>query len=45
MKLRKEEMVALVAWDGKSRGVNDASAHFLEEPKNSNLTIKEISTL
>lgn len=43
--LQNEKKIALVAWDGKSRGTDDASAHFLNEAKNRKFTIKEINTL
>jgi hypothetical protein len=42
---KNEKMIVLIVWDGKSRGIDDASAHFLNEAKSRKLAIKEINTL
>ena len=40
----KQELVALVVWDGESRGDDDVTAHFLEEAKRRDLNVTEILT-
>jgi len=39
-----KKIIALVAWEGKTRGPNDVTAHFLKEAKNRNISIAEINT-
>jgi hypothetical protein len=40
-----EPLTVLVVWDGQSRGEDDVTGHFLEEAKNRELSVSEISTL
>jgi hypothetical protein len=40
-----KKIIALVVWDGKSRGPDDITTHFLEEAKKKDISIEEISTL
>ena len=40
----KQELTALVVWNGESRGEDDVTGHFLEEAKRRNLNVTEIMT-
>lgn len=42
---RKQELAALVVWNGVSRGEDDVTAHFLEEAKGRGLRVGEIPTV
>jgi hypothetical protein len=42
---KNEKMIVLIVWDGKRRGTDDVTAHFLNEAKSRKLAIKEINTL
>jgi hypothetical protein len=42
---RKQEIGALVAWNGVSRGEEDVTAHFLEEAKGRGLRVGEVLTV
>jgi hypothetical protein len=38
-------ITALVIWNGKSRGIDDVTAHFLDEATRRGIAVQEISTL
>ncbi|MGH6630712.1 MAG: hypothetical protein ACREB3_13360 [Burkholderiales bacterium] len=41
----EQELVALVVWDGESRGEDDVTGHLLQEAKQRGLRTKELNTL